>query len=502
MTCQRTTVIYHKISPSSMLWGIKNWPIFKGDFFRGLRYYVSMEKTIEPIRMTKEEMKKSVAGFYKELEREGLAGEYAAKQAELIKGFEDRLRIKLYNTNDDPEWIKRDMAFYHSTHEIYDAVDEMPLEVKRCLSADIFALHYLLTNGRLDGLIAALPRKPVEPEKLEDLRVKLAWRFLEKIRGIHREKEMAKSRYRVTLGIELEIDNDGVLAQGKTRGETPDEAVALAFSVSSAQTTGKYGSHRTVNRPESSLTSSLEIVSTPLRSVALQLLQIRFLLKPERLGGDTTYHITFGGVDITPEHTEVMDLQALALACGWMEKFSDSGGQYVEGVKKASNINGRPYYFPHFRRREEDKLGNYGGFKTGVEFRFNSKCPLTDEWYGNFAKHLTFEDYGCIAIKAAQKEASKRDETEKILAEKWKELMGSWEKLLGEHDLASPEPCGKYVEILNETDLKKTDVPYELFLGKISKTGFDYQEFSIEAKALAEKFSEGIERVLEMAEKG
>lgn len=461
-----------------------------------------MEKTLEPIRLTKEEVNRSVTGFYSELENEGLNDDYAVKQARLIKGFEDRLRVKLYNTNDDPEWIKRDMAFYRSTHEIYDSAEEVPLEVKRCLGADVFALHYLLTNGRLDALVDALPRKPEKPKEIEELRVKLAWRFLEKIREIHQEKEMTGSKYRVTLGIELEINNDGILAQGKTRGETPDEANALAFSFSAAETTVKYGSHRTVNRPESKSVSSFEIVSTPSRSVALQLLQIRYLLKPERLGEDTTYHITFGGVDITPKHTEVMDLQALALACGWMEKFSDIGSSFVERSKKGSNLGGKYYYFPHFRRRGEDKLEKYGDSKVGVEFRFNSKSQMTDEWYENFARHLSFEDYGCIVIKATQKDPTNRNGIEKNLVEKWEEMTRNWEKLLGEHSLASPKPDERYVKLSEGDDSREIDVPYELFLGKISKIGFNHQEFSMKAKDIAEKFSREVKEILETAEKG
>lgn len=443
-------------------------------------------------------MAKTVIDFHKELGKEELGQEYAVRQAVLLNGFEERAGVKLYNTEDDPEWVKRDMAFYRSAREICEAMYKMPMEVKRCLSADIFALHYLLTNGRLDALIVSLPQKPREPEKLEALRVKLAWRFLEKIRGLHQEREMVTSKYRVSLGLELEISSDGM----SIKGVSAEEEKALTFPISSAQTTSKYGSHKVVNRPESSFTSAIEVVSAPSRSVPLQLLQLKYLLKPERLGGDATYHITFGGVDIIPEHTEVMDLQAMALACGWMERFSGSGRPFVENFQKASEIKGRFYYFPGFRRRDGNKLEYYGGREKGVEFRCNEKSSLTDEWYKNFAEHLTFENYGCVVIKAVQKDPAKRDGVEKILVEKWEEMMKNWEIMLGEHSLTSPKLSERYVEMVDGVDLRETTITYESFLGKISKAGFNDREFSKKARVIAEKFTEEIRGILDTAEKG
>ena len=228
---------------------------------------------------------------------------------------------------------------------------------------------------------------------------------------------------------------------------------------------------------------AMEIASQPSAS---PLTSLRDLLKAAESGaisGDFwNLHLTLSGLQLTPDHTEAMDITAIAVGAGFSAISKTKFDEFTisEHVGKISRTDSGECYFPFHRLRWLNRTMLYPSpqtnSNTAVEFRSLLNFPE-----GNFAtlvRCVTFNFYAALGARAFQKSADHRNPVEAQLAAAWENLLATWNQRLAAVDLDNPDNTDRFIA-LPPTD----NYPYvpRKFIGK---TG--YEKFITQIRQQAE----------------
>lgn len=408
-----------------------------------------------------------VKRYYRKLESQDFDHKAQIEWTKAIDGYVSREgKEGLEYIYIDSGMLKRNLAIYEISQEFQAQYPKAKLEELRLQSSDLMGLQYLLSNERLDKLIDSLSddKKPKNSDEMLELKTALTIKFLNKIRKLHKEGEHQSSgKYVTTLGCEWEISPKRDI----NSGATPVEGESVHKSSQRLAFTPDF-SLATVNRPETNDPYAFEAISFPSLGHELQLLELLYLIKSESFDEYSTFHVTFGGVEINPENTQVMDLQSIAVATGWFKGRYEPYGVYGERFKKPFRYHDKLYYFPGFLMRKEDEMMEYGDSKNkkGVEFRASWSPSLGDDWYEKFANTMKFYHCGVEVIHSIQKPQPERDVRDSKLIEAWGRLLSRWGDLLKSYNLTNPaeHDGGRYL-IEDETGdrINKEITEYERF---------------------------------------
>lgn len=398
----------------------------------------------------------------------------SVKFAESIAEFKRKYEIaNLNNILSDPELARRDRAFWLSYRKtgLYDAADKLTPEEQRVFRSDVMAVHYLLTSGKLDDLYDKLEKKPIERGEEVKLKTAIVYEFVEHLRNRSSEKRLLESGLDLaTVGLELEYFTQRIYHQEIDS----EESTALAFQEDIPSMLARYGGGLIVPRPETAHSHASEYVSNPSISKNQLLQDIFRIIKAGGFKDGLSFHFTFGGVELSKNHTEIMDARAVAVAAGL--NGDESMDVFREEVPKNSNVAGEKMYFPFARVRE--KLSVYVSKKVfGAEIRsfFSTKN------FGEFCQLFDFLYCSAQAIKAYQK-ASGRTKIENELANVWTDSMSEWEDLLKTNNMKNTSGDERYILIDDPTkvDLGEDKTVYQTFLGTLSQQGMGFKRKSFE----------------------
>lgn len=399
----------------------------------------------------------------------------SVKFAESIAEFKRKYEIaNLNNILSDPELARRDRAFWLSYRKtgMYDAADKLTPEEQRILRSDVMAVHYLLTSGRLNDLYDRLEKKPIEKDEEVKLKTAIVCEFVEHLRNRTSEKRLLGSGLDLaTVGLELEYFTQRIYHQEIAS----KESTALAFQEDIPSMLARYGGGSIVPRPETAHSHASEYVSNPSISKNQLLQDIFRIIKAGGFKDGLNFHFTFGGVELSKNHTEIMDIRAIAVAAGL--NGDESVDVFREEVPKNSKVVGEKIYFPFARVRE--KLSAYASKEIfGVEIRsfFSTKN------FGEFCQLFDFLYCSAQAVKAYQKESG-RTEIENKLANIWTDSISEWEDLLKTKNLKNPSDDERYILIDDptEVDLGEDKTVYQTFLGTLTQQDMEFKRKSFEA---------------------
>ncbi len=228
-------------------------------------------------------------------------------------------------------------------------------------------------------------------------------------------------------------------------------------------------------------------------------------------------HETYGNVEISPEHLEVMDLLAIEVSCGLVEpsivrngvlqralaegkikiatKRATEGKLFRENYTKLTKINGEYYYFPFHRGRDAKKentairpetlesvaIDKFKAYPKEVPNSLVEKRTVyayDKDDYIRMVKELDTSFLGMKGIQSTQTSEGKRTPSQESMAQSWDMLTSRWKTLLEENEIEYPKdktelfvgPYKSDQQIEDEVNKQKKDsaLRYNRFLSEIT----------------------------------
>lgn len=444
--------------------------------------------------------------------------------------------------------FKREDRFVHYAHQINlgDAEEGLsPLET-RVTKADLVSLYDLLVLGRLDsfyqGYVSNLSKKgqksPESEEEVLMAKVKIANAFLSWRKKKDEEGKMpSDNSLPITMGYEIEYSplTVQILSELNSNFEQPlttlrkhpkkfINSLLLARQLFGSGLLSFIGDAQDSALKYPRVTSTLNRVSTHIESIAdevgvseirtypttsprTQLRELTTIVKAGGLDDSWNIHETIVGIDLTPEHTEAMDMSAIA-AVAYTPKLSFSfSRQAVELIRsgklklnetspKRSFVDSPPYYFffPYHKRRSADEVINYPNQQErascAVEFR-----PLPQYGKDSFSllvRDSTFRYLAAWAVRAVQMDPSLRTANDIRLVECWADLMHGWQELLSEYNIPNPPNIYRYY-----TQPKQDQAnPYMVFMSRLSLESQINPEFSTKVRGLIRSYNKQVRAIV------
>lgn len=420
--------------------------------------------------------------------------------------------------------------------------------------SDAMTLYYLLVGGKLDELYAAAQKEldnsvPLSPEEMDNQKVELALSFIQNVRDKNREKESFGSHsFPITQGIEIEYEDPLLnltkkyiqlrkyfISKNITSETAPDsvdtkdrkkfkkfktityvlfgkmpltaELESSTWTALKSQTEIHDAYDKLPNAPLKPRAAVwLEVATTPSAAYATQLREILHAHLAGLINTDQTdrhghesnkfwnIHQTLGGVDLSPEHTEVMDILLIAAAAGY------AGNNVNEEKLEKSTISEKHrkesvlFIFPFHKRRTKDdsQLMPYGEKQLSkfpsVEQRSLLKYTLNE--FPLLVRFMRFSNMAAYAIHAVQRKDHPTQE-DLDLANAWDELESSWKILLQSHTIHILKQNEYYIQDDHYGAMQKP-ASYDITLTRILRERKINKEFTSKAKRLIRQFNKQI----------
>lgn len=406
-------------------------------------------------------------------------------------------------------------------------------EEKRVLASDLVALYGLLSAGGLDELYSRYEadlrqRKqpvPADDEARFTAKIALADGFLGQLRKKNKEVAMvSRIKDPITYGIEMEWRDPLNVSVGETHSndyydayaeEGHKAAKAAAFEHAPVAPmlafTGAY-----IVKPEGGNHHELAT-----RASASPRTQLRDIATTARLGGFETregawgIHETLGGVMLTPEHTEVMDITPMAVAAGYLFEeslFGRSGYRFAEKSTKFTRLEDRSEcYFPLHRGRPDYEVTPYGVGTRQVAVERRSlpdfrEVDLVDAKgekivkegaYRRLVQESNFSYFAAWGVRAIQRGWGSRTATDRKFAALWTKTLKRWKRLLKEQGIKNPTNEERYVKVFRSTLVTPTEQNYYLrFLGLVSEASMTNPRFKEESRKMMREYSKEAKKIL------
>ncbi|MCB9800635.1 MAG: hypothetical protein H6773_00465 [Pseudomonadales bacterium] len=342
--------------------------------------------------------------------------------------------------------------------------------------------------------------------------VEAIYDFLVRIRKKNQELNLRSNPYTPTFGLEIEYTDpamykayrDARLSGSRTRLNILLQAQTLA---------GKQADVTTFNDtfvPNEHMYQIREGVTYPADSNITLLRSLLFAIRNSAFEGETVAHETYGGIKLSPEHTEVMDARAILEASGIINSATSAPStDCCEIHRRFTPLKdgNTQIHFPYFSNRSESKitpLHETEDQKLAVEWRsfpivqFNPQNP---SGFNDYIRKCIYEMNACTAIKAVQKSVELRDAIEHKLADAWQSHMTAWEELLSEYSIQNTTNDQRYVlsHFIQGTwqiDDNPASIPYNKMLHSIRRKSNVQPEFRKKSKRLIREFNKSIKAIL------
>ncbi len=526
-------------------------------------------------RITKESVQRILEGSATKSEIEPWISEglYYFINEKCLENAEKFYQILANRSGTEKAFSESEISFLNAAHEELGGLD--PDIDPRIIKSQLSAFHSLIFSGGLNRLYQEYltqnkDQQSPENEKEIEIKTEIAFAFLTRVAEINKEEKYAEvpSGY-ISVGIEIEYHNfihqematkkiyedlvveyDKILstltlektffnrkkfaAQKKQKlhiqklkdktqrrldilnsiiGSQSPESVAQNFN------TWEPGTQASLALDIVSGSSNSEIQSKPSANYKTQLREIISISQVGGLRDNWGIHETFGGIELSPEHTEFMDALPIAIAAGFVQfetknemLWNNPDLGYSMFVEKYSKDDDDGNYFPYHKPRSSYffKYNDYAGRKqkSGVELR--SLPEYTANTFIKFVRQISFHFYFAHGVKSFQKPESERVEQDQDLKKSYEELMVSWESLLAEHNLELPsnkDKCiqGRVVEMgndfsdseENESQKALSTNKYLVFIGKMAQLEKDDKDFSKKTRELVRIYNGKIKRILD-----
>ncbi len=454
--------------------------------------------------------------------------------------YRDRLAGKRWTGGVHKGWETED-AFMQKVPEIIEEA-KTDRVFTRIAQSEIIGMYTLVVGGLLDDVY----RKYIEDAGIAgieldlsdsgvvELKTDLAVSFLERLREKNKEMELAtKVTDPVTLGVEWEMAAVIVvwrhewerMSRTMARGNDLTASQRTRFKVLDQMFSGEAGHMFRYRQPvlsewmaagltKEGLTITDEVYEMVTQPATSPRTIFREMMAAMLVGGGMEnggIHATIGGVELSPEHTEIMEVTALLAAAGLLklskEKLEyhksvyERGGRIKTGEQhvKFSETGLGEYYFPFHRSRDERMLPYPVRSQPGVEVR--SLLRFKPNEFGTFVKSVSFLWLSGWMIQAEQKGVVGRargdpeeKELSRNLVHSWREMMGEYRELLREAGIKHPKKAegGMYVSMENKEymDLRehKGETGYERFVTKLRYKAETDPEFRAKAYGIVMKY--------------
>lgn len=528
-------------------------------------------------RISKESVQKILAESATKSEIEPWISEglYYFIDEKCLENAEKFYQILANRSGTEKAFSESEISFLNAAHEELGGLD--PDIDPRIIKSQLSAFHSLIFSGGLNRLYQQYldqnqDQQSPENEKEKEIEIKteIAFAFLARVAEKNKEEKYAEvpSGY-ISVGIEIEYHNfirqematkkiyedlvveyDKILStltlektffnrkkyadqekqklhiqklKDKTQrrldilnsilGSQSPESVAQNFN------TWEPGTQASLALDIVSGSSNSEIQSKPSANYKTQLREIISIAQVGGLRDNWGIHETFGGIELSPEHTEFMDALPIAIAAGFIQfetnnemLWNNPDLGYSMFIEKYSKDDDDGNYFPYHKPRSI-YFFNYNDYagrkqKSGVELR--SLPEYTANTFIKFVRQISFHFYFSHGVKSFQKPESERVDQDQDLKKSYEELMISWESLLAEHNLELPsnkDKCiqGRVVEMGNdfsdseegESQKALSTNKYLVFIGKMAQLEKDDKDFSKKTRELVRIYNGKIKRILD-----
>ncbi len=487
-----------------------------------------------------DKVEQSYSDNEKYIRREGMA-----ITADLAAGYHRLVTGKKSSSDDIYDHLLREDRFLLSLQTVYLEIGRLTRGEKRIVASDAVAMYGLCVNGGIDDLYERYKRTVGKTEKAEEFekdvletKVSLAMQFLSEIHRKNKEADFIQHDP-ITFGMEVEFTDpiftllelyfmdrkamtsaqldmvnklDQIPEWSKYMQEGSFTSLVLLPHIPVVAVLGEVYNHGMASHTfKKDMKSTLEVISKPAASPRTVLREILTMRKMGGLKGSWSVHETLGGVDLTPEHTEIMDITVLASAAGFLF-WDEIPPNKIEGVKNGQNVIMEHYgklgayydeglYFPFHKKREGDMVENYGnGSAPAVERR--SMPRFKEGSYASLVRDATFSYLAGYAIRAIQKDVDNRSEQDCLLVTAWEELQREWQHLVQGVNLRIPTNEECYIrhnmgdDFVNSSKEYKGKTYYEKFLTRVVLESQQNAQFRSEAKKIVTTYSKRVKAII------
>lgn len=417
----------------------------------------------------------------------------------------------------------------------YEAKDEGIFG--RVLFSDIVTLYVLLVENKLENEIEKRKEELIAQNIPSD-----SWELyvLEKIvqnnrsrnKELELEEKLTRRKPLITLGVEIEYSTDmqrllfkhDKLLKGERKTQKRELREKVEFS--RADGTRSWKEER-VNEYSPVVTEIAEVEPMMLKhamelspsgspymhemsmapslSYRTYLRDLLTIKKGGGLEGRWNMQETIGGIDLTPEHTEIMTLRPLQEACGL---FDIRNEEVLETQGKYSKVGKSYFYFSFHKRRPPREIlsyagttKDYGDIDCAVERR---RIPKYEP--GSFNKLVRNERLAFLAaygIRACQSNEGIMDEEDRTLSQAWHQLEEGFQELVEANGIRYPTEEEKYVTISPEEAMLSDDKSlvgktyYEEFIQLVRKKALENPDFKRKARAIVTKYNRTVSRIID-----
>ncbi len=528
-------------------------------------------------RITKDSVQKILAESATKSEIELWVKRYSRYiTEEVLQNAEDFYQILANRSGTEKAFSESEISFLNAAHEELVGLDS---DINpRIIKSQLSALHSLIFSGGLNRLYQQYldqnqdQQKPEnEKEREIEIKTEIAFAFLNRVVEKNSEEKYAEipSGF-ISVGIEIEYHNfirqemaakkiyedlvveyDKILStltlkktlfnhkkyadQQKQKlyiqklKDKTQRRLDILNSIIGSQDVEAVANKFEAWEPGTSANLALNIISgmrnseIKSRPSANYKTQLREIISIAQVGGlrdNWGIHETFGGIELSPEHTEFMDALPIAIAAGFVKfetknelLWNNPDLGYAMFYEIYSKEDGKHNHFPFHKPRSSSFFedNRYAGQKqkSGVELR--SLPEYTAYTFIKFVRQISFHFYFAHGVKSFQKSESERVDQDHDLKKSYEELMVSWESLLAEYNLELPRNNdkfipGKVVTMLNERpdELGETESQmalstnkYLVFVGKMAQLEKDDKVFSKKTRELVRIYNSKIKRILD-----
>jgi hypothetical protein len=456
--------------------------------------------------------------------------------------------------------LDKENRFIQSIQEVVEETGELQPFETRILSHDFIAMYGLIVEGELDQIydkyIVELRSQgadvPTNDQAIEDLKVELASGFLNRLHQKNKEVQFAHSSP-VTVGNEVEFHNDLTdlthiaflpaesVSDGNQRlldrlnensewhdlldndGTLKNIAIEHVDSVAAlGQLTDKKGKSlesrvdykkRHPFKLHKDNGSVLEVVQNPASSPKLLLREIMMLRKYGGLNGSLRLHQTVGGIELSEEHTEIMDVTLISCAAGFAEydTFTDEeidrimAGETLQEKFRKQTYNpsdedtGSVFYSFHKARKGRDIVPyplDISDEGNSVEKR--SMPAFKEGSFINLVRDCTFTYLGGCAIRAVQKPEKLREDQDIALVDAWNTMQTQWGELLDEAAIYNPENEERYIRIDQKDNLANMDktTEYDRTMTQVVLESQINPDFRNAARKIVREYSKKVKSII------
>lgn len=437
-----------------------------------------------------------------------------------------------------------------------DVVEDGENKVKnREISSDVISLYYLLVKGKIEDLYQKACERDPEVANLDpvDVKAELAMSFLERTHKKNKE-EIPKGIDPVTFGVEVELDLPETIVKNEFLKSISELRMAgLLYGMSTnldeiASSEMLYGEDiakvkaviKLTGLKATSIEDYLKIfdgnsnVLSTLETIRDGMYRYEYMSQEEEISSKPTlgyrqymrellylklsgmnadrwnFHETIAGIELSPEHTEIMESLLIAASAGltppnkveeaieksmqedsWVDptpeiryqKSSDDGNVYpLHKTRTWNEVEEYPYDSP---------ILNVG--KYGVELRGVGEYTL--EEYPIAVRHARFIYHCGHAIRALQKSEGTRNKKENLLVDAWQEMTNEWKKILQESGL----DVLKSEDFSLDLDTQYSEIEqsnYATLFGDLMLRGYLDQEFYKENRRVVREFNKRVSNTI------